>query len=80
VRSLMVIEREAVTWCGLFMKRQGALPAYGDLDHAMKLAERETRRHLNAPPHHRADPGQPDFDLQDRRRIRREVFSPKLAP
>ena len=44
-----------------------ALPAYGDLDYAVKFAERETRRHKNAPPHHWADPGQPDFDLRDRR-------------
>jgi hypothetical protein len=42
-----------------------ALPAHGDLDYAMELAERKTRRHQNAPPHHRADPGQPEFDLQD---------------
>lgn len=48
------------------------LAAYGDLDHVAKFAERETRRHQNALPHHGADPGQPDFDLQGRRRIRRE--------
>jgi len=52
-----------------------ALPAYGDLDDAVKFAERETRRHQNAPPHHGADPGQSDFDPQDRRRIRRGVSS-----
>jgi hypothetical protein len=46
-------------------------PAHGDLDHPMKLAERKTRRHQNAPPHHWADPGQPDFDLQDCGGIRR---------
>ena len=46
-------------------------PAHGDLDHAVKLSERETRRHQNAPPHHGADPGQPDFDLKDRGGIRR---------
>jgi hypothetical protein len=43
-----------------------AFPAHGDLDHAMQFAERERGRHQNAPPHHGADPGQPDFDLQDR--------------
>ena len=40
----------------------------------MKLAERKTRRHQNAPPHHRADPGQPEFDLEDRVGVRREVL------
>jgi hypothetical protein len=48
--------------------------AHGDLDHAMKLAERKTQRHQNAPPHHRADPGQPEFDLEDRVGVRREVL------
>jgi hypothetical protein len=38
----------------------------------MEFAERETRRHQNAPPHHRADPGQPAFDLQNRGGIRRK--------
>ncbi len=32
----------------------------------MKFAERERPRHENAAPNHRGDPGQPDFDLQDR--------------
>ena len=41
---------------------------------SMKLAERKTRRHQNAPPHHRADPGQPEFDLEDRVCVRREVL------
>src|SRR5271166_6745600 len=50
-----------------------ALPAHGDLDHAMKLAERGCRGHQNAAPHHGADPGQPDFDLQDRVGARRRV-------
>src|SRR5271165_7340676 len=49
-------------------------PPHGDLDHAMKLAERKTRRYQNAPPHHRADPGQPEFDLEDRVGVRREVL------
>src|ERR1017187_3185535 len=43
-----------------------AFPAHGDLDHAMQFAERKTRRHQNTPPHHGADPGQPDFDPEDR--------------
>ena len=38
------------------------------LDHAKKLAERKTRRHQNAPPHHRADPGQPEGPGGSRRR------------
>ena len=40
--------------------------AHGDLDHPVEFAEREIRRHQNAPPHYRADSGQPDFDLQNR--------------
>src|SRR5208282_5019669 len=55
-------------------------PAHGDLDHAMKLAERKTRRHHNAPPHHRADPDQPEFDLEDRVGVHREVRNERLRP
>src|SRR5208282_5046033 len=55
-------------------------PAHGDLDHAMKLAERKTRRHQNAPPNHRADPDQPEFDLEDRVGVRREVRNERLRP
>src|SRR6185437_15247426 len=46
-------------------------PAHGNLDHAMQFAERKTGWHQNAPPHHGADPGQPDFDLEDRGGVRR---------
>lgn len=42
-----------------------ALPAHGELDHAVKLAERECRGRQNAPPHDGADPDQPEFDLED---------------
>src|SRR5271166_735303 len=52
-------------------------PAHGDLDHAVKLAERKTRRRQNAPPHHRADPSQPELDLEDHVGIRREVLCRK---
>src|SRR5271165_3467312 len=55
-------------------------PAHGDLDHAMKLAERKTRRRQNAPPHHRADPDQPEFDLEDRVGVHREVRNERLRP
>src|ERR1700726_761700 len=51
-----------------------ALPAHGHLDHAMKFAERAIRWHQNAPPYHGADPGQPEFDLQDRVGVRRGVL------
>ena len=37
----------------------------------MKFAERESRRHQDASPHHRADTGQPEFNLQDRGGIHR---------
>jgi hypothetical protein len=47
------------------------LPAHGNLDHAVKFAKRECRRHQNAPPYHGADPAQPDFDLQDCVGVRR---------
>jgi hypothetical protein len=36
----------------------------------MEMADRESCRHENAAPSHRADPGQPDFDLEDRVAIR----------
>jgi hypothetical protein len=51
-------------------------PIHGDLDHAMKFAEREIRWHQNASPHHGADSGQPEFDLQDRVGVRRGVPEP----
>lgn len=38
----------------------------------MEFAERECRRHKNTPPDHRADPDQPDFDLQERLGVRGE--------
>jgi hypothetical protein len=46
------------------------LPAHADLDHAMEFAERKCCRYENTAPNHRADPGEPDFDLQDRLAIR----------
>ena len=51
-----------------------ALPAHGGLDHAVQFAERERRGHKNAPPHHGADPGQPDFDLEDGLGLRRGLL------
>ena len=48
----------------------------------MKFAECDSRRHQNAPPHHGADTGQPEFDLEDRVGVRREVLcrNEKLRP
>jgi hypothetical protein len=61
-----------------------AFPAHRDLNDAVQLVQRELRRHQHAPPHHRADPDQPDLDLEGRPGARRgaAVFcrGPLLRP
>ncbi len=69
------------------LEKVEALPPHRDLDDAVQLAQRERRRHQHAPPYHRADPDQPDLDLEDclgirQRRavtiLRRELPRPSL--
>src|SRR3954454_388158 len=46
-----------------------ALPPDRDLDHTLHLTQRAGARHQHAPPHHRADPEQPNLDLHDLGRV-----------
>ena len=49
--------------CCFFEKR---FPSHRHLKHAVKFVQRHGFRHQHAPPDHRADPGQPGFQLQNR--------------
>ena len=51
-----------------------ALPPHRDLDHAVQLAQDAGVRHLQATPHHRANPEQPHLDLDDAGRVRAGRF------
>ena len=42
-----------------------ALPPHRDLDHTVQLVQSAGARHQQVPPHHRADPEQPNLDLHD---------------
>src|SRR4051794_19072090 len=45
------------------------LPPHRDLDHTVQLTQRAGARHQHAPPHHRANPEQPNLDLHDLGRV-----------
>ena len=48
------------------LKEVDRFPSHRHLKHAVKFVLRHRFRHQHAPPDHRADPGQPGFQLQSR--------------
>ena len=52
------------------LKEVDRFPSHRHLKHAVKFVQRHGFRHQHAPPDHRADSGQPGFQLQSRSSLR----------